>query len=193
MNKIIDARGKNCPIPVIMAKKEIDSNIDFFTLLVDNETAVENLKRLANNSDYETKIVEDNSDFKVEFTREASTDRETKKDSDKTWAVFVGREGIGDGDIELGSSLLKMFFYTLTQDENIPSYILFMNDGVKATTNNDQVIEQLITLSEMGAVILVCGTCLNYYNITDKLKVGTVSNMYDIVNAMKAVDKVITL
>jgi selenium metabolism protein YedF len=86
-----------------------------------------------------------------------------------------------------------MFFYTLTQDENIPSYILFMNDGVKATTNNDQVIEQLITLSEMGAVILVCGTCLNYYNITDKLKVGTVSNMYDIVNAMKAVDKVITL
>ena len=193
MNKIIDARGKNCPIPVIMAKKEIDSNIDFFTLLVDNETAVENLKRLANNSDYETKIVEDNSDFKVEFTREASTDRETKKDSDKTWAVFVGREGIGDGDIELGSSLLKMFFYTLTQDENIPSYILFMNDGVKATTNNDQVIEQLITLSEMGAVILVCGTCLNYYNITDKLKIGTVSNMYDIVNAMKAVDKVITL
>jgi len=193
MNKIIDARGKNCPIPVIMAKKEIDSNIDFFTVLVDNETAVENLKRLANNSDYETIIVEDNSDFKVEFTREASTDRETKKDSDKTWAVFVGREGIGDGDIELGSSLLKMFFYTLTQDENIPSYILFMNDGVKATTNNDQVIEQLITLSEMGAVILVCGTCLNYYNITDKLKVGTVSNMYDIVNAMKAVDKVITL
>ncbi|NLP30103.1 MAG: sulfurtransferase-like selenium metabolism protein YedF [Clostridiales bacterium] len=193
MNKIIDARGKNCPIPVIMAKKEIDSNIDFFTLLVDNETAVENLKRLANNSDYETKIVEDNSDFKVEFTREASADRETKKDSDKTWAVFVGREGIGDGDIELGSSLLKMFFYTLTQDENIPSYILFMNDGVKATTNNDQVIEQLITLSEMGAVILVCGTCLNYYNITDKLKIGTVSNMYDIVNAMKAVDKVITL
>lgn len=193
MNKIIDARGKNCPIPVIMAKKEIDSNIDFFTLLVDNETAVENLKRLANNSDYETIIVEDNSDFKVEFTREASADRETKKDSDKTWAVFVGREGIGDGDIELGSSLLKMFFYTLTQDENIPSYILFMNDGVKATTNNDQVIEQLITLSEMGAVILVCGTCLNYYNITDKLKVGTVSNMYDIVNAMKAVDKVITL
>ncbi|NLY71588.1 MAG: sulfurtransferase-like selenium metabolism protein YedF [Clostridiales bacterium] len=193
MSEIIDARGKNCPIPVIMAKKEIDDNIDSFAVLVDNETAVENLKRLANNSGYQVKITEDNSDFKVEFTKEASTVDEAESKSEKTWAVFVGRKGIGDGDIELGSSLLKMFFYTLTQDENIPSYILFMNDGVKVTTDNDQVIEQLKILSEMGVEILVCGTCLNYYNITDKLMIGTVSNMYDIVNAMKTVDKVITL
>lgn len=189
----VDARGKACPIPVVMTKKEVDNGSENFIVLVDNKTAVENLKRFGKNSGYQTEITESNSEFEVSFTKMVDFDNCIIIDNDKKWAVFVGNEGIGEGDLDLGSSLMKMFFYTLNQDKDIPRYILFMNKGVKVATDNDQVVEQLKALQKMGSEILVCGTCLNYYNIADKLKIGTVSNMYDIVSTMKAADKVITL
>ena len=68
-----------------------------------------------------------------------------------------------------------------------------MNDGVKVPTLNEQAIEHLKELEKMGSKIMVCGACLNFYNIEDKLGAGNISNMYDISNAMKEVDKVITL
>lgn len=200
MNNQIDARGKACPIPVIMAKKETDQGNMAFTILVDNQTAVENLKRFASSNDYKTDVVQIESDFNIAFTKsnDSATCNPTCNpintiSNQRTWAVFVGREGIGNGDSELGRSLLKMFFYTLAQDPNVPRYILFMNAGVKVPVENDQAVEQLKALMEMGSELLVCGTCLNYYNITDNLQIGNISNMYDIVEAMKAVDKVVTI
>ena len=87
-----------------------------------------------------------------------------------------------------------MAIFTLSESENIPSYVLFMNEGVKLVTGVEpQIVENLNTLIEKGAKVLVCGTCLNFYGLTDELKVGTVSNMYDILGAMQEVSKVIKL
>ena len=81
----------------------------------------------------------------------------------------------------------------MSESDNLPKYILFMNGGVKVPTLNEQAAEHLKDIEEKGTEIMVCGTCLNFYNLEDKLKAGKVSNMYDISNAMKEVDKVITL
>lgn len=191
--KQVDARGKACPIPVVMAKKETEKGIENFTILVDNQTAMENLKRFGNSSGYKTTVSEKGSDFEIFFAKSEDSCGCTVIENFRDWAVFVGKEGIGDGEPELGTSLMKMFFYTLAQENDIPSYILFMNAGVKVPVENEQVVEQLKVLSEMGTQILVCGTCLNYYKLTDKLQIGNVSNMYDITSAMKTVEKVITL
>ena len=109
------------------------------------------------------------------------------------WSVFVGREIIGDGDPELGASLMKMFFYTLTQSDDLPASILFMNGGVKLPVHNEQIAGHLRELSSKGVEILVCGTCLNFYHLAEQLQVGTVSNMYEIVERMKQAGKVISL
>ena len=91
-------------------------------------------------------------------------------------------------------NLAKMAIFTLSESENIPSYVLFMNGGVKLTTGVEpQIVENLNTLIEKGTQVLVCGTCLNFYDIKDDCQVGTVSNMYDILGAMQSVSKVITL
>lgn len=210
MDNKIDARGKACPIPVIMAKKEADRGNRDFTMLVDNTTAVENLMRFGKNSGFDTDMVEKGTDqFAVRFIRHEeiqtlignegnnqtahSRKADIPRDQGKTWAVFIGREGIGNGDLELGESLMKMFFYTLTQGEETPDFVLFMNDGVKVPVANEQAVEHLQELQDRETRILVCGTCLKYYKLEDSLKVGTVSNMYDIAEAMQAVDKVITL
>lgn len=198
MSQIIDAKGKACPTPVIMAKKAISAGESSFTVLVDNTTAVENLKRLAANQGFDAAAAEAEGVFSVAFTRTGCAACEEAVNSPLPapggdWAVFVGRDIIGDGDRELGTNLMRMFFYTLSQGEDKPGAVLFMNAGVKLPTLDEQVAEHLKALSAVGVEILVCGTCLNFYGLTDQLQVGTVSNMYDIVTRMQKAGKVVSL
>ena len=198
MKKVIDAKGKACPMPVIMAKKEIDLGTKFFSVQVDNSIAVENLKKLANSQGFETKIEENEGICTVHFSNGCEECQEVlnKIQGKKPlgdWCIFIGKDIIGAGAEELGKSLMKMFFYTLSEDEDLPKAVLFMNDGVKVPTLNEQAIEHLNVLVEKGVNVLVCGACLNYYHLEEELKVGTVSNMYDIVGVMKSSSKVITL
>ena len=198
MSPIIDARGKACPTPVIMAKKAISAGESTFTVLVDNTTAVENLKRLAENQGFDAAVTEQGGAFHLAFVRTGCPACEEAVNSPLPapggdWAVFVGRDIIGDGDRELGTNLMRMFFYTLSQGEDKPGAVLFMNAGVKLPTLDEQVVEHLKALSAVGVEILVCGTCLNFYGLTEQLRVGTVSNMYDIVTRMGKAAKVISL
>jgi len=208
MNKVIDAKGKNCPMPVIMAKKEIDGGNNSFVVEVDNNIAVQNLQKLANSQGFITELKEDNEIFKVYFSKSSdatSSDKECEecneildkieenKNALETWSVFIGKEIIGAGNEELGKSLMKMYFYTISEGDDLPKSVLFMNDGVKVPTLNEQAIEHLKDLEKKGVEILVCGACLNFYGLEENLKVGKVSNMYDITNRMKEASKVITL
>ncbi|MBW6408729.1 sulfurtransferase-like selenium metabolism protein YedF [Clostridium weizhouense] len=208
MNKIVDAKGKNCPIPVIMAKKEIDGGNNNFLVEVDNKIAVQNLQKLANSQEFISSVEEDNGVFKVYFSKDSDSDNkleeceecnqilekiEGNKRGIDTWSVFIGKEIIGGGSEDLGKTLMQMYFYTISESDKLPKSILFMNAGVKVPTLNEQAIENLKVLEEKGVDILVCGTCLNFYGIEKELKVGKVSNMYDITNAMKEALKVITL
>lgn len=198
MSKNIDARGKNCPMPVIMAKKEIEQGGKFFTVQVDNKIAVENLKKFANSQGYEVSIEAANGDFNVKFSNGCEECEEIiSKVKDKKplgdWCVFVNKSTIGVGNEELGQSLMKMFLYTLAEGSDFPKAILFMNEGVKVPTLNEQAIEHLKELEEIGVELLVCGACLNFYELEEKLSVGKVSNMYAIVEVMKESSKVITI
>ena len=170
MSKNIDARGKNCPMPVIMAKKEIESGGKFFNVQVDNKIAVENLKKFANSQGFQVTVEEDNGDFIVKFSNGCEECEEilAKVENRKPlgdWCVFVNKSTIGVGDMELGQSLMKMFLYTISESDDYPKYILFMNDGVKVPTLNEQAIQDLKTLEKIGVNLLVCGACLNFYGL----------------------------
>ena len=198
MAQIVDARGKACPTPVILAKKAMAAGENSFTVLVDNSTAVENLKRLAANQGFDAAVTENGGEFSLAFTRTGCESCEEAVSAPlpapgADWAVFVGRDIIGDGDRELGTNLMRMFFYTLTQSEDKPGAILFMNAGVKLPTLDGQVAEHLKALAAAGVEVQVCGTCLNFYGLSGQLKAGTVSNMYDIVARMQKAAKVISL
>ena len=193
----IDARGKACPQPVILAKKEIDGGCRDLTVLVDNKTAVENLTRLGNSAGMTVTTGETAQGLFVRLTGEGKIVENPVIACPTTgngYAVFVGKDVVGAGERELGYNLMKMALYTLAQGDSVPAHVLFMNDGVKLPAGEEQqVIDSLMTLREKGSIVLVCGTCLNYYGLADRLKVGTVSNMYDIMSAMQRADKVITL
>lgn len=198
MSTIIDAKGKPCPTPVILAKQAMAAGEHSFTVLVDNTTAVENLRRLAGNQGFGAAVTQGEGVFSVAFTRTGCAACEEAVSAPLPapggdWAVFVGRDIIGDGDRELGANLMRMFFYTLAEGDALPESVLFMNDGVKLPTLDDQVAAHVQTLTDRGVEVLVCGTCLSFYGLTDRLQAGTVSNMFDIVSRMQAAAKVITL
>lgn len=193
----IDARGKACPQPVILAKKALDGGNRDVTVLVDNRAAVENLTRLGKSMGVSVESEDAEGGFSVHFTGEAKPGEApaaARPAAGNGYAVFIGKDHVGDGDFTLGYNLLKMAIYTLAQSDDLPAYVLFMNGGVKLPAGNEeQVIENLQTLIGKGVNVLVCGTCLNYYKIADQLKVGIASNMYDIMSAMQRADKVISL
>lgn len=200
MSKIIDAMGKVCPMPVVMTKKEIEQGTVRIITLVDNETAVENLKRLADSTGFLTQVTKDQNGYRVSFSKEGDFIDEVQTSTEKVmdysssdYVIFIGKETIGEGDNELGKNLMRMFLYTLSEMKEYPSHILLMNGGVKLPTLDEQAVKSLQTLKDHGVTILVCGACLNFYGLTEKLKVGAVSNMYEITDKMRQAGKVINL
>ena len=189
----IDAGGKQCPIPVIMAKKELEAGEQDVEIIVDGPTQVGNLERLGDALGRPATSEPFGDKFLVKFAN-GETVKGARVECADTYAVFFNTNAIGTNNSELGGNLAKMAIFTLSESDRIPAYVLFMNEGVKLPAGDEpQIIENLQTLIDKGSQVLVCGTCLNFYGIKDDLKVGTVSNMYDILGAMQEVSKVIKL
>ena len=201
---LLDAFGKQCPMPLVMAKKALDEGERDVQIKVDNDTAVKNLSRLATkqNLGFEVETIEGG--YLVKFSADGAQAGQVQAAvapvlagmgaGGSGYAVFIGKDHVGEGEPTLGRNLMKMAIYTLAESDDVPSSVLFMNSGVKLVAGEEpQVVESCNKLIERGCEILVCGTCLNFYGITDKLGVGEVSNMYDILSRMQEAGKVITL
>lgn len=195
----IDAMGKACPMPVVLAKQALDGGENDVTVVVDNQIAVENLKRLAESQGMAAESATREGGFAVRITGERKAAPAPEPMACCPTAaggatVFIGKDFIGDGSRELGENLMKMFLYTLAQSDTPPACLLFMNGGVKLPAGEEpQVIESLKSLLDKGCEILVCGTCLNYFGLTEQCKVGTVSNMYDIAGRLLTAPRVVTV
>lgn len=216
----VNAMGDTCPIPVVKAKNAIKElkESGVVTVLVDNEIAVQNLTKMAVQKKYgvssekleegkycvslEIEVTEDAKKQEViQEQMEKQIGAENKQeeqaviscvpDSRKNTVVVISSDRMGEGNDELGKVLLKGFIYALCQLDELPSTILFYNGGAAMTTEGSDSLEDLKSLEAQGVEILTCGTCLNYYNLSDKLEVGSVTNMYAIAEIMSQADKII--
>ena len=105
-------------------------------------------------------------------------------DSRRNVVVVIASDKMGEGSEELGKTLMKGFIYALNQQESLPKTMLFYNGGAALTCEGSPALEDLKSLAAQGVEILTCGTCLNFYGISDKLQVGEVTNMYVIAEKM---------
>lgn len=199
MKREIDARGENCPKPFIMTKKALDdSETGDIVTIVDNEIAKENVCKLVESLNLDYSVEEKGEDFYIEIQKSGCTESTVKTSVDKEVGlkdnvVLFTKDKLGHGNDELGKVLIKGYIYTLTELEEKPKTLLFLNSGVLLTTGESETIEDLKKLEEMGVEILSCGTCLDYYHLKDDLKVGSIANMYLIANAMNEAKNTITL
>ena len=197
----VNAIGDACPIPVVKtlnALKELGGAGTVQTL-VDNEIAVQNLTRLAESKGCTIETEKrSEKEFCVTITTAgavAAAENEeiscTVPAEKKKTFVVVSADHMGEGSEELGRILIKGFLFALTQQEHLPSTVLFYNGGAKLTTEGSASLEDLKTLEANGVEILTCGTCLDYYGLKDKLAVGGVTNMYVIVEKQMQADLVL--
>ena len=206
-NVIVNAVGDQCPIPVVKATKALKEmkEAGILEVHVDNEIAVQNLTKLANNWKAESFAEKKEEKLYVVTMKVADpaqapaavshvTEGECPTcipDRRKNTVVAIASERMGHGNDELGKVLMKGFIYALSQLDELPQTILFYNGGATITTEGSASIEDLKTMEAQVVEILTCGTCLDYYGLKDKLAVGSVTNMYTIVEKLNNADKII--
>ena len=197
----VNAIGDACPLPVIKtmnALKEL-GGAGTVEVLVDNEVAVQNLTRLAENKGCTIKTERvSEKEYRVTLTASRVVEQTgdeasfcTVPAAQKKIVVVISADHMGEGNDELGRILLKGFLFALTQQETLPSTILFYNGGASVTCEGSASLDDLRELTKLGVEILTCGTCLNYYGLTDKLCVGEITNMYVIAEKQLQADLVI--
>lgn len=192
----LDAKGLACPKPVINTKKKLDSiEQGVVEVTVDNEIAKENVLKLAKSMNLEANVLKTEKDsICIEIIKGENVIIEEKsQESLADTCIFINSDKMGTGNDELGQVLIKGYIYTLTESKPYPKSILFVNSGIKLTTENEATVENLKILQDAGVEILSCGTCLDYYGLKEELKVGTVTNMYTIVESMNNSSKTISI
>lgn len=199
----VNAMGDTCPIPVVKTKdaiRRLGADGGVVETLVDNEIAVQNLTKMANQKGYgvESEKLGEN-EYRVTMTVGAGASLPAENEEtvcavpagQKNTVVVVAADHMGEGQGELGKNLLKAFLYALSQQERLPKTILFYNGGASLTCQGSLSLEDLQSMAERGVEILTCGTCLNHYGLTEQLAVGGVTNMYDIVEKLTHADLVV--
>ncbi|MTD38125.1 sulfurtransferase-like selenium metabolism protein YedF [Erwinia sp. CPCC 100877] len=192
----INAIGKPCPIPVIEAKKAIrtlEKDGGVVEIIVDNDVAVENIKKMAVGLSLTATFEQLAPDrFNVQLIvpeKKASP----QKNQEQGLVIAVGRKTLGEGDPELGALLLKSYINSLCELDTPPQQLLFFNSGAFLTNQESNALADLQQLMEKGTKISTCGACLDFYNLKDTLAIGEITNMYQIAETMAQAEKVINL
>ena len=193
--KKIDCRGLACPQPVMETKKALDlSEGKEIVVLVDNPTSRENVSRFAASQGYQVSLTEEKGYSAISIRKGGGERREEKPTPPKAsieggLVFFIDSDSMGRGSEELGGILMRAFLHTLGEADFKPQKMILVNNGVKLACEGSPALEDLQTLASQGVEILACGTCLNYFELKEKLRAGRVSNMYEILNALSQAGK----
>ena len=199
---IIDARNKPCPKPVMMAQKATKLGYDSIQVILNSEVSATNVKRFMEKQGYKfSEEKAENGDIVLVCTKPDSTKQQVTPEGvstrassiTKDMALLITTSHLGRNDDELGEVLMKGFLSTIADMEQTPKVVALMNEGVLLALPESSTSESLSQLEEKGCHILVCGTCTNHFGVTEKIKLGTISNMFEITEHILETHKTITI
>jgi len=189
VDTILDARGLECPLPVVRTKEALASlQAGGLVVLVDSALSRDNVKRAAEKWGHAVTIGEHEGAVALRIEKKTSAEQAR---TERLTAVFIASDQAGRGEEALGRLLMKSFLFALTQTSSPPDRIIFMNRGVHLALGGSEVLDSLKALAAAGCDILVCGTCLDYFGLKEQVAVGRVSNMYEIVETLTEADRII--
>lgn len=191
MKRTVDATGLACPLPVIETKKALkDMSQGVLEVIVDNVISLQNLEKMAKQMGLSyTLETESDTRHSIYMTVGEGVVEEPRAEGREpeivsgTKVVVLSSETMGSGDDKLGRVLMKGFIYALTELDRLPDKVLLYNSAVKLSVKGSDSLIDLQKLADAGVEILNCGTCLNFYELTEELAVGSVTNMYEIVQS----------
>ena len=192
---VLDCRGLSCPQPVVNTKQALDrTKGEKLIVIVDNASSCNNVERFAQSQGCSVEIKQKEQDFyiHVQKTGGSNGDKVPQPDrKERKVVVYISSQHLKSGDENLRSFLMKAFLKTLLDFETQPNRLILVNSGVQLAAEGSKVLETLQVLSERGVEIICCGTCVEFYELKGKMKVGRISNMYEIIQSMMEADRVI--
>ncbi|MEW6387170.1 MAG: sulfurtransferase-like selenium metabolism protein YedF [Thermodesulfobacteriota bacterium] len=200
--KELDCRGFACPQPVLKTKELLDQGqVEKITVLLDNAAAQENVSRFLKGQGYQVYVRQDGETWEVTGKSSAPAPDQPLEPGGKKAAapgerkilVLLATDRLGRGDDLLGEKLLGNFLGTLKEMGPELWSLVLVNAGVKLAVAGSEVLPQLEELAQGGVQLLVCGTCLNHFQLLEKKQLGETTNMLDIVTHLQLADKVISL
>lgn len=188
----LDVRGLICPEPIVRTKQALESIASgTITVFTDSSATRDNILRFAERVNCQVSWQEREPGVYAIWITKTKCLNSTKTETGTV--VFISSDQIGQGEPELGRLLLSLFLRTLTESSYRPSLLVLMNNGVKLALADSQVLSTLQTIEHQGIEVRICGTCLDFYGVKDRVRVGTVSNMYELVEILWSGNKVITI
>lgn len=163
-------------------------------VIVDNTSSCNNVERFAMSQGCSVKIKEAGEDYYIHINKAFGEEgrKATQADlKEKKVIVYINSQLLGGGDEDLGAFLMKAFLKTLLDFETQPNRLILVNSGVQLAAEGSKVLEALQMLSEKGVEIICCGTCIDFYELKGKVRVGRISNMYEIIESMLEADRLI--
>jgi len=196
----LDCRGLACPAPVLQTKETLlKDHPRLIKVIVDNEAAKQNVSRFLESQKFDVSVEETGTEFHVigRGDQLGTVPIETLAKEPETGKqkimVMITTDRMGYGDDELGKKLIINFIKTIKEMGDELWRLVFVNNGVKLTIHDSDVLPELQEYEQHGLHILVCGTCLDHFKLLEKKQVGETTNMLDIVTAMQLADKVINI
>lgn len=192
---VIDCRGLACPQPVMTTKQALDQLEEGkLMVIVNNASSCHNVERFARSQGCWVEIKEVGEDFHIHIQKASGKDEEKDTRADQKAEkviIYINSQFLGGGDEDLGAFLMKAFLKTLLDVETTPIRLILVNSGVQLAAEGSKVLETLQRLTEKGVEIVCCGTCIDFYELKNKMRIGAISNMYDIIQSMLEADRVI--
>ncbi len=195
----VDARGKTCPVPLVMTKKVFDALAEGqkMQVVVDNDTSAKNIETFVCESGGKAVLLKDGVETTLTLTKgeqAVSGEAEVYCSSGIAAAhvIYVSSDRVSEGENQdLGLALMQTFLQTIKDIRPLPSHVIFMHRGVTLLKEGTKTAEAACELKELGVGIIACGTCLDYFKVMDQRACGKVSNMYDILSLMTTAGKII--
>lgn len=201
--KILDAKGLKCPMPLIETKKALKDieKDESLKIIIDNETSVKNVEHFLTDNGMEATRTEKNGVYEILVNKQGGDLDDVEAEAycaapgsvDESYVVMFAKDRLGEGSDELGNVLVAGLLNTIKERDVLPDKIIFMNSGVNLVLKDSPALPLLKELAEKKVDLVSCGTCLDYFGTMDELAVGRVSNMYEILESMLAVGKVINI
>ncbi len=205
--KIIDTKGHLCPEPLIMARNGLQKVAEGETIQIisDNETSWQNLMSFLSDLGANPVSKMEEGVYFIEATNpgKSAAKEATKPEAycevpgvekqNGNYVVAVRSREMGEGDSELGGLLVRGYFNALKNMESIPTHILMYNSGIFHSLKGTDVAESLARLEDLGVSVIVCGTCVDFYQVKEKVAVGRISNMYQIATILAEAGHVVYL
>ncbi len=197
--KTLDCRGLTCPQPVIQAKEALEQGNQILEVIVDNEASKGNVSRFGRSRNCEITITDEGDGSWKILLQAAEGESSQPFDAAEYNCTLPGTGGLvyvissasmGRGSDELGWALLQTYIQTIKDVDPLPAKILFYNEGVRLVAEESGALDALRNLQQQGVEIFACGTCLDFYKLTSAIKVGQISNMYDIMSSVNGAARV---